>query len=474
MIFLADFTKSCYIRTMKVFVETLSHHPINSEIYNLTSIDELMSSIENVGLLQPLMIDQHNQVISGNRRFEAVKRLGWKKVEVNKLHVKSGDEVLLLIHFNKQRVKSITELLAEHDQLKKYYRTNKSKVKNIRLAVADDIKITDGQLARILFIRKHSPELIELIDKGIMTINQSYLQSQRSLKEEKTFEFNKGIVNNIDNKDDFRFFQKSSHKMKELKDGEVNVIFTSPPYFAKRLYTKEGGLGNENTSEEFVSNLVNHLDDCYRVLNNRGSFFLNLGDTYSNGNLQNVPHRVVIKLQEKSWILRNTIIWKLTNPKPSSSKTNLTPSYQFIFHLCKSLDYDYVPTLTSLSSKTKPSLPPRHRSDKIVSLKSVSPYIPNPKGKNMGDFWDDDIVRTAVVNQKSNNGVEHIAMFNHDIIYLPLLQTSIYPFENNPNSSPVICDPFAGSLSVYKVCKKINEDFGTKLRFVGYDIKKYF
>ena len=76
----------------------------------------------------------------------------------------------------------------------------------------------------------------------------------------------------------------------ELNDGEVQTIFTSPPYWNKRKYSDEKGLGNEKTSEEFVLNLSEHLRDCKRVLNDRGSFFLNLGDTFYNGNLQNVPH----------------------------------------------------------------------------------------------------------------------------------------------------------------------------------------
>jgi DNA modification methylase len=61
-----------------------------------------------------------------------------------------------------------------------------------------------------------------------------------------------------------------------LKDGEVQTIFTSPPYWNKRKYSEEEGLGNEKTSEEFVVNLSEHLRDCKRVLNDRGSFFLNL------------------------------------------------------------------------------------------------------------------------------------------------------------------------------------------------------
>ena len=54
---------------MKVKVSSLTHHPKNKEIYDLSSIDELMESISEVGLLQSLIIDQYQQIISGNRRF---------------------------------------------------------------------------------------------------------------------------------------------------------------------------------------------------------------------------------------------------------------------------------------------------------------------------------------------------------------------------------------------------------------------
>ena len=48
--------------------------------------------------------------------------------------------------------------------------------------------------------------------------------------------------------------------MSELKDGEVQTIFTSPPYWNKRLYLEEGGLGNEKTSSEFVHNLTEPIE----------------------------------------------------------------------------------------------------------------------------------------------------------------------------------------------------------------------
>ena len=59
----------------QVAVSLLSHHPINRSIYTLSSIDSLMHSIEEMGLLQPLVIDQNYHVISGNRRFKAIQDL---------------------------------------------------------------------------------------------------------------------------------------------------------------------------------------------------------------------------------------------------------------------------------------------------------------------------------------------------------------------------------------------------------------
>jgi ParB/RepB/Spo0J family partition protein len=454
---------------MKVKVSSLKHHPKNKEIYNLSSIDELMESISEVGLLQPLIIDNRNQVISGNRRFESIKRLGWNEVEVIQREVKEEEEELLLIHYNKQRIKSFKELINEYLILDNHYRKGQGKrtdltsVKSNRSSsrdlVSKEMGISSSQLRRLVYIYKNKPEYIELLDKGIFTVNQSYLQIQREIKERESRESNSSVKTDSINKSNWRFYQKSSHDMSELNDGEVQTIFTSPPYWNKRTYSEEKGLGNEKNSEEFVVNLSEHLRDCKRVLNDRGSFFLNLGDTFYNKNLQNVPHRVILKLQEQGWILRNTIVWSKTNPKPSSSKSNLTPSYEFIFHLVKSMEYDYYPTPNKLSEKTKPSLPPRHRSVNGDYSKSVSPYLPNIKGKNMGDYWNEDVVRTSVANQKLDIEGEHPAPFPEEIITLPILQTS-KEFE-------LVLDPFMGSGTVGRVCDKLGRNF------VGYDLKDY-
>ena len=74
--------------------------------------------------------------------------------------------------------------------------------------------------------------------------------------------------------------------MEEVETGSIDLIFTSPPYWNKRVY---GGvtLGNERSPDDYVDNLVSHLDECSRVIKETGSFFLNMGDTYKDGNLMN-------------------------------------------------------------------------------------------------------------------------------------------------------------------------------------------
>ena len=108
---------------MKMQVNSLKHHPLNQRIYSLSGIESLMESISQVGLLELITIDQHFQVISGNRRFESIKRLKWTEIDVHQIHVNEGDEVLTLIHFNRQRIKTTQELLNEYFELEQYHKT---------------------------------------------------------------------------------------------------------------------------------------------------------------------------------------------------------------------------------------------------------------------------------------------------------------------------------------------------------------
>ena len=98
---------------MKMNIFDISHHPFNAEIYNLSDIDTLSQSIKLVGLLEPLILNTKNQVISGNRRLEAIRNLGIENVEVVITDIPEDTEPLHIISHNSQRIKTSRELLNE-------------------------------------------------------------------------------------------------------------------------------------------------------------------------------------------------------------------------------------------------------------------------------------------------------------------------------------------------------------------------
>ena len=48
---------------------------------NLSGIDELIRSISEVGLLNPITVDPDHTLIAGLHRLEAAKQLGWTEIE---------------------------------------------------------------------------------------------------------------------------------------------------------------------------------------------------------------------------------------------------------------------------------------------------------------------------------------------------------------------------------------------------------
>ena len=451
---------------MKLTIDQIQSHPLNQSIYDLSNIGDLVVSIGEVGLLTPLVVNQQYQLISGHRRIEALRRLGWDEVDVEVIETTSKDEEKsLLVHFNKQRVKTSREIINEAETLRPLYAIGQGKRSDLtsvprnkggRDALAEAVGVSSSQLGKLLFIQKENPAFITAIDEGNLTIRQAYTHLSR-LKNERDAKQPTPKKKNQSSSESFVFHHKSSDLMEEVETGSVDLIFTSPPYWNKRDYAGVL-LGTERSPDAFVDNLVTHLGACSRVIKETGSFFLNLGDTYKDGNLLSLPHKVVIKLQEDGWILRNTIIWNKTNPKPHSGKTSLSPTYEFIFHLVRSSKYKYNQTLAPSKSDSGFHFP-RHREVDGSVPETVYPVMPRD-GKNMGDFWDESVVRTAVAkNIAAPEGVEHPAPFPEQIVTLPILQTT--------DEGDIVLDPFMGSGTTGKVANRLGR------RFVGYDVTDF-
>ena len=83
------------------------------------------------------------------------------------------------------------------------------------------------RISQLVFIEKESEDLIDLIDKGILTTNQAYLQVSREKKERESRLGKRGRRKTV-NQDNYLFYQKSSDNMEEVEDefrGRVMSVF---------------------------------------------------------------------------------------------------------------------------------------------------------------------------------------------------------------------------------------------------------
>lgn len=155
---------------------------------------------------------------------------------------------------------------------------------------------------------------------------------------------------------------------------KVQMCVTSPPYFGLRDYGVSGQLGLEPTVDEYVENMVQVFRLVRELLNDDGTLWLNLGDSYAGSgrgmtrtglndgknpktkglilpkqnaaqsnlkpkDLIGIPWRVAFALQADGWYLRQDIIWHKPNPMPESITDRCTKAHEYIFLFSKSRKY---------------------------------------------------------------------------------------------------------------------------------------
>lgn len=95
--------------------------PENDELYGVVGRDDpsmpvLIRSIQRLGLEEPLILTSDKFILSGHRRFHALRNLGWDRIPVRFTNVTRehcADYHRLLAQYNPQRVKTVASTLAE-------------------------------------------------------------------------------------------------------------------------------------------------------------------------------------------------------------------------------------------------------------------------------------------------------------------------------------------------------------------------
>ena len=99
-----------------------------------------------------------------------------------------------------------------------------------------------------------------------------------------------------------------------LADNSVDLVITSPPYFALRSYQDEGEhytgkLGSEETPTDFLVSLLAATREMVRVTKPSGSIWINLGDKY--GGASNTRDNLA------AWSAQNAQVADTAPPEPA-------------------------------------------------------------------------------------------------------------------------------------------------------------
>ena len=177
----------------------LKQHSRHKRLYSNNAIESLAESIKESGQLEPIVVIPDKKdflVISGWRRVLALRFLERKEVTAIISTPIPPDEIIrVIIHSNRQRIKSMQEKWNEIEELKKYLqkkqgaRTDKmdnlsmEERKHTNVRIAEAMGISTGNLHKIEKIVEADPAWLALIDTGEESIHSAHEQCVKPKKQ---------------------------------------------------------------------------------------------------------------------------------------------------------------------------------------------------------------------------------------------------------------------------------------------------
>jgi DNA modification methylase len=254
---------------------------------------------------------------------------------------------------------------------------------------------------------------------------------------------------------------------------KAQTCVTSPPYYGLRDYGHEGQIGLEETPEEYIKAMVEVFQCVWDVLEDDGTLWLNIGDSYAGNNSQasnngracfgnarervvnrtgeglktkdliGIPWMLAFALRAEGWYLRQDIIWHKPNPMPESVQDRCTKAHEYIFLMSKSQKYYY--DIDALKEPVENMGKPRkfRDGDASATLRNDEGrmYIPR-EDRNKRSVW--------TVPVKPYAGA-HFAVFPSDLIEPCILAGAPV--------GGVVLDPFMGSGTTAQVAQTLGRQY---------------
>lgn len=458
-------------------------------------INSLVESIGSIGQQQPIIVikkDKKYLVLDGVLRLKALIRLNSDEIDGIVVEFEETDEFSLsdlIIHHQIRKQKTNREKLNEIKTLLRIdsENTNPLRDKENRVSLVSSLLGGKGwgrnnvfTLENILRWEKRSNSDLHLSEKVLSNeISVNKAQETICLYEDPSFDsekekeckviegflqgkYNAARANELikvfdrkrtekptvinlypKDKRSFTIIPGNIEDIQLPEDLMVDTVFTSPPYYKLVKYGDDPNeLGWEKTPEEYIERLCNILMKCYDRLKDTGSMFVNLGETYEDGQCLGVTDMLVLELRRRGVRFIDRIIWnKGSSSKPNGNKVKrLSNGYETILHFSKTKDY-YFERFRIKSDKTLRV----SRGCKEKKSNKVGYHIPNNYGQFRSVLSENEVsnIISVQINRNKTKHTEgeevHPAVFSNNLPVIPLLMST----PKNRNS--VVMDPFMGS-----------------------------
>ncbi len=261
---------------------------------------------------------------------------------------------------------------------------------------------------------------------------------------------------------------------------KARMCVTSPPYYGLRDYGgEEDQIGQEQSPEEYIQEMVNVFRLVRDVLTDDGTLWLNIGDSYYNyrkdgcipkqtfsnnrqdlpvttprrsnklegykeKDLIGIPWMLAFALRADGWYLRQDIIWHKPNPMPESVKDRCTKAHEYIFLLSKNKRYYYDNEAIKEPAKdwgTRDRTKGKYHNPG-TGLSPHSGLEKSYEKKNKRSVW--------TVNKKPYKGA-HFATYPRELI-VPCIRAG-------SEKGDIILDPFMGSGTTAMTAKELGRDY---------------
>ncbi len=172
-----------------------------------------------------------------------------------------------------------------------------------------------------------------------------------------------------------RIFFSDSRNMKEVKDEEVHLVITSPPYWSIKDYGHPKQIGYRDSLPKYFRELGKVWSECIRALKPGCRLCINIGDQYIRAS-EKTPYQIIplhalmvnnlmVKHREQLLYL-GSIIWKKIPKTKTTGGASVMGSFGYPRNGYVSYNYEYIAIFKKKGSAPKPSKVTKEKS--VISL----------------------------------------------------------------------------------------------------------